>query len=144
MATPFSRIYNSAVFKFKDYDYLDLDEDMRESILHNYLVSAQIEFQHFCNIEIETRNDDTKMYEETLDDECVEILATGIAYYWLSAKVLSSDKLCNQMNTKDYSFYSPANLLNSLKELKDDLYTEFRQKIKSYTYRNADLRYPNE
>lgn len=52
MATPFSEIYERAVLKFSDYDFLKLSESEREYILEKYLMSAQADFEKMCRIDL--------------------------------------------------------------------------------------------
>lgn len=139
MSTPFSTIYNRALFKFKDHDLLNMSEETRETFFFNFLVMSQTEFQKFSKIDILKRNDELKEYSEDLDDEIINILALGIAYNWISFSTIDDDKLKNRMNTSDYNLYSPANNLKANNELRKDLLKEFRQAIRQYTYKNGDL-----
>lgn len=139
MATPYSKIHGRAIAKFSDYDILKFDLSVREMILNDYLLSAQIEFQRMCKVDLSDRDDVLAQYNEDLDDEIVEILATGEAYYWLSPKVLNTENLHNVLNTKDFTTYSPANLLRELQNLRDMLWKDFKRKMFEYTYRSADI-----
>ena len=58
-------------------------------------------------------------------------------YYWLNPKVLNSENLKNVLNTKDFSLFSPADLLKKLQTLRDSMYKEFRQNIINYSYDTA-------
>lgn len=142
MSTSFEKIYDRAMFKFKDYDFLDLPSEIRHTILFNYLVSAQSEFERFCHIDLAQRDDFSKEYETDLSDQEIEILSLGIAYYWLSSNTLDQDKLHNRLNTKDYTAYSPANLANVISELRNETEKDFRQAIRRYTYQHGDLTNP--
>lgn len=139
MATPYSTIHARAIAKFSDYDILDFDISSREMILNDYLLSAQIEFQRLCNVDLSDKDDVLAQYNEDLSDEVIEILATGEAYYWLSPRVLNTENLYNVLNTKDFSLYSPANLLKELQSLKDMFWKDFKRKMFEYTYRTADI-----
>lgn len=139
MATPYSEIHSRAIAKFSDYDILKFDISTREMMLNDYLLSAQVEFQRMCKVDLSDKDDILAQYNETLDDEVVEILATGEAFYWLYPKVLNSENLYNVLNTKDFTTYSPANLLKELQNLRDVLWKDFNRKMVLYTYRTADI-----
>ena len=139
MSTPFSEIYNRAMFKFSDYEFLKLTDVDKEHIMESFLKSAQSDFEKKCRIDLSLINDEDKEYELDLDNECIEILASGVAYYWVSSKLLDSDILRNKLSTKDYSYFSPANLLRELTAFKESLYKEFRNKMTEYTYYNGDI-----
>ena len=139
MSTPFSDIYNRAMFKFSDYEFLKLTDVDKEYILESFLKSAQSDFEKKCRVDLSLVNDEDKEYELDLDNECIEILASGVAYYWASSKLLDSDILRNKLSTKDYSYFSPANLLRELTAFKESLYKEFRNKMTEYTYYSGDI-----
>ena len=139
MATPYNEIHARAIAKFSDYDILNFDVSAREMIMRDYLISAQVEFQRMCKVDLSDKDDILAQYNETLDDEIIEILATGVAYYWLYPKVLNTENLYNVLNTKDFTTYSPANLLKELQNLRDVLWKDFNRKMVLYTYRTADI-----
>lgn len=139
MATPYSVIHARAIAKITDYDIVKFDISARETVLHEYLVSAQVEFQRLCKVDLTDKDDVLAQYNADLDEEIIEILATGEAYYWLCPKVLNTENLYNVLNTKDFSMYSPANLLNELQNLRDMFWKDFKRKMYEYTYRTADI-----
>lgn len=139
MATPYSVIHARAIAKISDYDILKFDISTREAMLYDYLLSAQVEFQRLCKVDLSDKDDILAQYNADLDEEIIEILATGEAYYWLCPKVLNTENLYNVLNTKDFSMYSPANLLKELQDLRDMFWKDFKRKMYEYTYRTADI-----
>lgn len=134
MATPFSEIYERATLKFSDYDFLKLPESEREYILERYLMAARADFEKMCRIDLSQVDNVRKEFEADLDNEVVEILSIGIAYHWVSSKVLDSTNLRNSLSIKDYSFFSPANLLREMTEFRNSLYKEYRRRMIEYSY----------
>lgn len=139
MATPYHAIHSRAIAKITDYDILHFDLSTRERMLNEYLLSAQVEFQRLCKVDLSDKDEKLAQYNQDLSDEIIEILATGEAYYWLCPKVLNTENLYNVLNTKDFSMYSPANLLKELQALKDMFWKDFKRKMYEYTYRTADI-----
>jgi hypothetical protein len=139
MGTPFHVIHERAAAKISDYEMLDLEVSDRELLMNDYLRSAQVEFQRMCKVDLTDRDEVLAQYNADLSDEIIEILATGEAYYWVYPKVLNTENLYNVLNTKDFSMYSPANLLKELRTLRDELWTDFKRKMYEYTYRTADI-----
>lgn len=137
--TDFSEIYNRAIFRISNYDFLTIDTNKREEILYNYLLSAQVDFKHACPINLTDADINNGRYNNTLDDEIIEILALGVAYYWVSSKALNSELLHNTLTSKDCNTYSPANLLKEVQTLRTSLKKEFNGKIKTYSFRNSDI-----
>ena len=137
MATPYSEIHNVFLNKITDYDILKYLDTEREDLLNHYLLSACTKFKRVCKIDLTDRDDTLKQFNQDLDEDIIEILATGEVYYWLNPKVLNSENLKNALNTKDFSLFSPTPLLKELQALRDSIYREFRQNIINYSYDTA-------
>lgn len=134
MATPFADIYSRAIFRFADYKFLEQDIDTREAVLEQYLFSAKTEFQKVCKVDLSHYDRELQRFDVDLGDEEIEILSLGIAYYWLSARTLNSENLKNRLNSKDYYYYSPANLLKEIQTLRKTVRDEFYSRMRQYSY----------
>lgn len=139
MATPFSEIYSRAIFRFADYKFLQQDVEVREGVLEKYLISAKTEFQRICKVDLNDYDLSKKQFNQDLDDEVIEILSLGIAFYWLSFKTMNSELLKNVLNSKDYYYYSPANLLKEIQTLRKTLRDEFMSRMRQYSYFDNSL-----
>lgn len=139
MPTGFSSIYDRAVFKFTDYTFLTTAAEIKKDVLWRYLQSAIVDFAP-CYSEGELTYDlEKEEFTADLSDEVQEILALGIAYYWLSGQALTRSLLKNILHNKDYTSYSPANLLKEIQSLKDGLDKEYRGKINTYSVRHGNI-----
>ena len=69
----------------------------------------------------------------------MEILALGVAFYWLSYRALNSELLKNVLNSRDYYYYSPANLLKEVQTLRKTLRDEFNGRMRQYSYKNNTI-----
>ena len=139
MGTPFSEIYVRASFRFTDYDMLSMDFSQRFQILDQYLRMAEADFRKSCPFNLDNRNEDEQCYVKKLDSESIDILSLGVAYYWLNKRLMNSDVLINNMSTKEYTFFSNANLIREMNELRDSLWKQFKNKILEYSYYNGDF-----
>ncbi len=139
MATKFSTIYDRAVFKFKDYSFLKIIPDYKEAILQQYLLSAVADFAYVCDVDLEDIDLDQEQFNQDLSNEIIEILALGIAYHWLSGQILSKEHMRNLLHNKDYTSYSPGNLLGEMRSLREEYAQEYRGKINGYSVRHADI-----
>lgn len=140
MPTTFKDIYSRAIFRFADYDFLKQDIATREAALERHLMSAKAEFKRICKIDLESTCDlEKKEFTEGLDEDTIEILSLGIAFYWISYKTLNSELLQNVLNSRDYYHYSPAALLKEIQTLRKTLRGEFDGKMREYSYRNLDI-----
>jgi len=139
MSTEYSVIYDAAISRFSDYDFIPLLEEQREEVLLRHLKSARADFARVCKFDLYDCDDDAGEFNVDLDGTSIDILALGVSYYWCSSKVLNSELFRNVLNTKDYSFFSPGSLLNNLRLLRDSLREEFHSRIIAYSYDNGDI-----
>ena len=137
MATPFQNIYSRAMFRLRDTKLARLNDADKEYVLHQYMLSAIGDFQPKCLEDLSARGNES--FDATLSDEEQEILALGISYYWLSSQVLNNELLKNKLSTKDYQYFSPANLLRESTELRDKVRKEYKSRITQYTYDHGNL-----
>lgn len=138
MATPYTSIFQRAVFRFRDFRFAELNELDVNTILQAYLESAVSDFVPVCLKDLTLRDTDSG-FSEDLSDEEQEILGLGIAYYWLSSKLFDQEVLRNSMSTKDYQFFSPANLLREFQELRNEVRKEYRDRITQYSFHHAPI-----
>lgn len=139
MPTKFEEIYGRAIFKFTDYSFLDSCRDIKEAVLQKYLLSSIVDFKYDCVLNLEDYNLEKEEFNIELDNEIIEILSLGIAYYWLNAQVFNKQLLKNQIHNRDYISYSPANLLSQIRALRNDLEKEYRGKINSYSFKHGSI-----
>lgn len=142
MATSYIDVIDRAQYRITDYDVLKRAFQDHYTLMERYLMSAVSDFRPHCIYDLTDRNEDEKCFNADLDDECLEILALGISYYWLSSRALSSELMANRMSTKEYTFFSPANLLGQVKELRNDVQQEFQRALVLYTYRHGNISNP--
>lgn len=142
MGTPFTTIYAAAVFRFTDPRLVELFDEYKEEILCQYLYSACADFVDICAYDLTDIDTATQSFNARLDNKCIEILAAGVAFYWLSAQTLDERLLKNKMSTKDYTFFSPANLLASMTELRSQVEHAYRMAIINYSYEIGDIEHP--
>lgn len=142
MATSYIDVIDRAQYRITDYDVLKRAFQDHYTLMERYLMSAVSDFRPHCIYDLTDRNEDEKCFNADLDDECLEILALGISYYWLSSRALSSELMANRMSTKEYTFFSPANLLGQVKELRNDVQQEFQRALVLYTYRHGNIADP--
>ena len=139
MPTKFSVIYDRAVFKFMDYTFINAVTEYKEGVLQRFLMSAIVDFQHVCEVDITKYDLEQEQFDNELNSEIIEILALGVAFYWLSAQALNRELLKNRIYNKDYTSYSPANLLKEVQTLRETIESEYRGKINEYSFRHGSI-----
>lgn len=139
MPTSFDEIYKRFLAKIADYEMLEYGEATLEEYLLDLLTASIDDFSELCKQDISTVDLSLSMFYVTLTQREKDILALGMVVHWIRPKVYNSDMLRNVLNTKDYSVYSPANLLEKMTDLLEKTEMELDQKMKMYSYRNEDM-----
>ena len=139
MATPYSDIINTFLGKVTDYDLPKFNDLEKYEIMFGFIKSACVKFNRTCLVDLYDRNETMKEFNMDLDDEIIEILSELMLVEWLKPKVLSSENLKNCLNTKDYSMFSPANLLKESKDALKMCKEESAKLINNYSFANADF-----
>lgn len=139
MSTPFDSIYKRAVYRFRDYDFCRINEADVNDVMQSYIMSAISDFAPVCEQDLNDIDPVLCEFRADLTNEEQEILALGISFYWLSAQLLNQELLKNSLSTKDYTYFSPANLLRESQTLRDSVRKEYRDRITKYTYHHGDV-----
>lgn len=142
MGTPYEDIIKAFLGKVTDLDLPRFENDMREEIVMGYMKTACAKFSRICSkvtdIDLSDRDNILKCFNDELDDEVIDIITENMLVEWLKPKVLFSDNLSNVLNTKDFSTYSPANMLKELRETLDYLKKNARALINNYSFAHSE------
>lgn len=137
--TEYTEIFNSFKDKITDYDLPLYTDDIQNEMLCSALRKACAKFGRICKSDLSTRNDEIMSFGCNLTIEEIDIITEWMVYEWLTPYLNNIENLRNQLNTKDFSFFSPANLLSAIQ----NVYTASRKRAKSmmneYSYVNSDL-----
>ena len=144
MPTPYRNIIQRAQFRVTDYEVLKRTFQNQVDMMEEYLLSAVADFAPYCEFDLEDRDEDLFQFNQDLDHDSIQILALGTAAYWMSSKTLNSELLRNKLSTKEYSYFSPANLLGEVQTLRGTMMREFKSAIIRYTYRHGNIVSPGQ
>lgn len=135
MATPYSEIYDLHSGMYSDYEFLQLIPIDQDEILEGWLLNAISEFDN-CKINLSDRDNTLKQFNQTLSDKEKRILAKGMLIEWLSPKLYTIENLKNHLSSKDFSTYSPANLLKEIINTHNKALKEFNREKNTYAHKN--------
>lgn len=137
MATKYDIVYSWFLHKVTDYDLPAFTDIEKEYVLLGYLKSACVKFSS-CKINLFDRDDTLKQFNQTLDDEILDILSENMIISWLQPRLNNTENLKNALSTKDFNLYSPANLLKELRETFKEINSNARKMISNYSFRHAN------
>lgn len=130
--------------KITEYDFLSLSISERTKIIDGYMKKAISAFKKNCRYDLITTQDDiirefnVDIADEDLD-ELVNIISEGMIVQWLKPYVYRQESLQNVLNTRDFTTYSPAELLLRVGDTYAKAQKDYIQMIREYSYNNGDL-----
>lgn len=139
MATPFEDVFSSFLMKVSDYELLDLDEETTEKVLVNLLTLAVARFNQVCVKDL-TNTQSGDSFVDDLSVEEIDILSEIMVENWIKPKIYNLDLFKNRLSTKDFTTFSPANLLNSVRETFKLSHERAESLINKYSYQVNDIR----
>lgn len=139
MATPFEDVFSSFLMKVSDDELLDLDEETMKKVLVNLLTLAVARFNQVCVKDL-TNTQSGDSFVDDLSVEEINILSEIMVENWMKPKIYNLDLFKNRLSTKDYTTFSPANLLNSVRETFKLSHGRAESLINKYSYQVNDIR----
>lgn len=144
--TKFEDVYARCRARIKDYDSQAYSEELFEEAEHSLLVAAIDDFADICQQDLTDYDDDLLEWNIELTRKEQSILALAMIVHWAEPYVYNSDALRNMMSTKDFTFFSPANLLEKMTALLTYSRNQLKAAINDYSYRTKFgeiSKYPN-
>lgn len=137
--TDYKEIFDSFKDKITDYDLPLYTDDIQYEILCSILRKACAKFGRICKSDLSTRDDEIMSFGCDLTIDEIDILTEWMVYEWLTPYLNNIENLRNQLNTKDFSFFSPANLLSTIQNVHITSRKRAKSMMNEYSYVNSDL-----
>lgn len=144
MSVSYDAFVDSFLSKISEYEFLELDEDSRNAVVNGFMRRAINAFKKNCKYSLHTAYNDGEN-EFSIDipqediDEIVDIVSEGMVVQWLKTYKNRQELLESTLNTRDYTTYSPAELLRRVGEAYDRVSKNYTQMIREYSYNHGDL-----
>lgn len=114
MPTPYEKLYENLLPKFRSYEIPLMTTDEVKEELHDYLLPAIVRF-HVCNKNLKDRNDILEEFNEELSDEEIEIISNFMLLEYIDANCIRTPSLLKvNLSSSDFNAFSPANFLDKL------------------------------
>lgn len=140
MATPYSDVFEAFIFKIEGYKLLMLLPEDREELMTKYLTAACRQMQSKVKKYVDlTRDDLLQSFEEELDGDIIDILAEVMVYEWLKPQMYSNELLESRLNTKDFTEFSPAKLIENIRYVYEMATHAANTAVNNYTFRHGDV-----
>ncbi len=135
--TAYTTIYNSFLDKVNDYDLADMTAELAQTSMRGWLSQAVVRFLESCKKDL-TQTEEGG-FTEDLDLMEIDILTEGMVEAWLKPIRNNLDLLRNALSTKDFTTFSPANLLDKVNDTYSMAHANFLSRIKEYSFIRNDV-----
>lgn len=144
MAIPYDAFTGAFLNKISEFELLQLDDNTRTEVIDGYRKRAVSAFRKNCRVDLFTTGDETErayLVDVTDEDadELIDIVSEGMLIQWLKPFVYQQDLLQNLLNTRDYTLYSPAELLMRVGNAYKQAQKDYTQMIREYSYNHGNL-----
>lgn len=139
MGTKFEDVYERYRARVRNYDFLDYNSITRDIFQYDLLMMSISDFEDVCKQDLNDKEDELLTFNIELSNREKDILALGMVLHFIEPYVYNTDSLQNALNTKDFSLYSPANLLEKMTDLMTTTEYRLKREINLYSFRNGDI-----
>jgi hypothetical protein len=146
MAVPYDMFTAIFLRKIAEYEFVNMSSVERTSIVDGYMKSALSDstFKKVIDYDFAgTADDENRTFDLDIDDDIVydivDIASEGMIVQWLKPFVYNQDNLMNSLSTRDYSIYSPAELIYRIGNAYQIAQKNYTQMLREYSYNHGDL-----
>lgn len=129
--------------KVTEYNF-PLDDYERNGMVDRFMKRAISQFRHICKYDLSTTGDDMiREFNVDIDiqdiNELIDIVSEGMLVQWMKPYVNKQENLESALNTRDFTTYSPAELLYRISEAYKDAKKSFTNMMREYSFNHSDL-----
>lgn len=137
MATPYEKLYENLLSKFRSYEIpLMTVEDVKD-YLHDFLIPAISKF-HVCRKDLNDRDDILQRFNVELSNTEVEILSNYMLIEYIDSEYVRTPSLLKvQLPSSDFKVFSPANFLDKLMAMHKTYVSENETLLSRYAWMGA-------
>lgn len=143
MSVSYETIVSAFLYKVTDYGFSEMLGSLLDNMVISYMKSACSKFNNFCAYNLMMFDDENQCIAEDIPEdkvvEIVDIIAIGMVVQWLQPYVYKQENLCNLLNTRDFTTYSPAELLKRVGDVYKQAGNDYKQAMYDYSYTAGDL-----
>lgn len=144
MGVPYDVFAGAFLAKISEYSFLSLAEEDRTAMVDGFMKRALSAFRKNCKYDLfTTGNDTTRIFSVDIPEadltEIADIVSEGMVSQWLKPYVNKQENLENVLNTKDFTTYSPAELLMRVGNAYAKVQKDYTNMIREYSHNHGDL-----
>lgn len=143
MSISYDDIAGAFLSKITEFELLELFPEDRDALIDGYMKRAATVFNKVCRYNLSLKDEEYREYTADFAegdiDEIVDIISEGMIVQWLKPYVYQQELLQNVLNTRDYTTYSPAELLLRVGNAYKQAQKDYIQMVREYSYNHGDL-----
>lgn len=139
MATEFDAVYGAFLAKVSDYDLAEMVGTDAKAVMSDYLKQAIGKFSESCKKDLTDVNEANTAFNADLTYFEIDIISELMVEGWCKPRLYNLDLLKNKLSTKDFTTFSPANLLDKVREVYEQSHKRARSMINEYSFRENNI-----
>ena len=137
MATPYEKLYENLLPKFRSYEIPLMSTEEVRDYLHDFLIPAISRF-HVCRKDLNDRDDILQRFNIELSDIEVEILSNYLLIEYIDSEYIRTPTLLKvQLPSSDFRAFSGANMLDKLMTMHSTYVKENETLLSRYAWMGA-------
>lgn len=137
MSTPYEKIYENLLPKFRDYDIPYMTVEEVKETLHDYFIPAITRF-HVCRKDLSDRDDLIETFNAELSDMEIEILSNFLLLEYIDSNYVRVPMVLKvNLSSKDFNAFSNANQLDKLMAMHTKFLSENEALLSRYAWLGA-------
>jgi hypothetical protein len=142
MNTSYETVFAEFKDKITDPDLITFAESLQTEMLVAYMNKAISRCGRVANkvVDLSLRDDELMEFSVEIPYEVMDIITEWMTVFWLQPYVNNLENLRNNLSTKGFSVFSPANLLEKVGNRYDTARKQARSLTNEYSYIIADMK----
>lgn len=137
MATPYEKLYENLLPKFRSYEIPLMSTEQVKDYLHDFLIPAISKF-HVCRKDLTDRNDILQRFNVDLSDIEIEILSNYLLIEYIDSEYIRTPSLLKtHLPSSDFKAFSSANMIEKLMNMHKTYLSENETLLSRYAWMGA-------
>ena len=139
--TSYATVFAEFKDKITDPDLITFSKDLQIEMLTAYMNKAIAKCKRVVKtVDLSKRDNELLEFSVEIPDDVMDIITEWMTVFWLQPYVNNIENLRNNLSTKDFSVFSPANLLEKIGNRYDIARKHARSLTNQYSYIIADMK----
>lgn len=143
MSISYDAIVGAFLQKITEFQFVQLPEENRTEVVDGYMRRTVSSFKRICAYDLTLIDEENREFSDNFEeedvDEIIDIISEGMVVQWLKPYVYKQELLESTLNTRDFTTYSPAELLRRVGEAYTKAQKDYTQMVREYSYNHGDL-----